>query len=99
MLARMLLHVIEATVNVNQTMNAAAFLKRSCIVENMEDLAVLSFRHIGHAQFVARLAGKNPTRIESLPAAGGIEGSSIQDNGGTRFGIRSNIQHLSVEFT
>ena len=59
MLTRMLLHVIAATVNVNQTVNPAAFLNRSCILQNVEDLPVVSFGHLGHAQSCsARLAGR-----------------------------------------
>src|SRR5579863_5205269 len=88
MLARMLLHVIAATVNINQTMNAASLVDRSCIVDNMEDQPIRSFRHIGHAQFAARLAGKNPACVENLSATGGIEGSAIENDGGARFRIR-----------
>ena len=81
MLARMLLHVIAATwVDINQTMNAASLVDRSCIVENMEDNGRPLFpSHRSRA--ICRSPGReNSTRIENLPAAGGIEGSAIQEN-------------------
>jgi hypothetical protein len=87
MLARMLLHVMAATVNVNQTVNAASLLNRSCIFENVEDLSVVSFDDFGYAQSVAFVRRKEPARVENLAAAGGIEGGAIQNDGKTRIRI------------
>src|SRR5580700_7196908 len=94
----MLLHVIAATVNVNQTMYADSLVNRFRVLQHVEDLPILSFRHLGDAQFAARLAGKNQAGVENLPATGGIEGSSIQDDGRTRFRGRRKIQDFRVEF-
>ncbi len=102
MLARMLLHVITSSLHVDHTVNAAALLDRPWTFEKVEDLSVISFRHVGYANSafrVCRRGGKDPSRIKDLPAAGGIEGGPIQNDSGTRIGIRRRkIQHFRVEF-
>ena len=78
----MLLHVIAAAVDVNQSVNAAALLNRCLILENVEDLPILFFHHLGHAQSVApvsRLSSKDPTRIKDLATACGIKRSPIKN--------------------
>ena len=95
MLTGMLLHVIAPTINVNQAVNARAFLNRLCILENVKNRAVISFRHLGHTQSVARLfalGGENPAHIKDLPAAGGIERGAIQNHGRTRIRVRCRNQ-------
>ena len=102
-LTRMLLHVIAATVNVNRTVNAGAFLKRSCIVENVKNLSVVSLHHFGDAQSVAGIAGpggKNPSHVKDLPTARGIEGGPIEDQRrpAIRIRDRNQIHDFGVEF-
>ena len=79
MLAGVLLHVIAATVNVDDATNAASALDIGRTLEEMQDRAVILFSNLSHTQPLTGSRNLNPSRVENLAATGGIKGGAIKN--------------------
>ena len=82
MLPGMLLHVVTASCGVNMALNASSGLQVfNGSFEIMNDSPIFCVGRFGDAEFL--IAGNDPASVVDLPSAGRIEGSAIENQGGT----------------
>ena len=79
MLARVLLHVVEAARPVDVALNLGAYGER--LLNRMPDDSGFIFVHLLHRDFGVRSGSRHSseqTRVKGLTSAGGVEGGAIE---------------------
>jgi len=90
-----LLHVVAAPFDVNQTANVRAFRNWGCRFEQVQDGVIVSLYYFGDARLA--IVRNNPARIESLPAGSRIKRRPIQNDRSPPVG-GANVENIGFEF-